>query len=93
MEYIYIGKLLGTHGLKGEIKLKTDFKYIDKVLVKDFNLFLGDIKEDVTLNSFRKHKDNYLLLFNNINDIDTVKKYVNQDVYVNKNVCGKKIAQ
>ena len=30
MKYIYVGKLQGTHGLLGELKLKSCFKYSDK---------------------------------------------------------------
>ena len=30
MNLIYIGKIITTHGLKGEIKIRSNFKYIDK---------------------------------------------------------------
>ena len=26
MEYIYIGKIVNTHGIKGEIRIKSDFE-------------------------------------------------------------------
>ena len=36
--YVYIGKLNGAHGLKGELKFKSDFLYLDRVLKKDLYL-------------------------------------------------------
>ena len=29
MEYVYVGKLVNTHGLKGEVKLLSNFDYKD----------------------------------------------------------------
>ena len=83
MEYIYIGKFLGTHGLKGEIKFKSDFKYLDRVLKEGFYLYIDDDKKEELL-SYRRHKDCYLVLLKGINDIDSVLKYVNKKVYINK---------
>ena len=33
-DYIYVGKIVNTHGLKGEIRILSDFDYKDKVWVK-----------------------------------------------------------
>ena len=30
MEYIYIGEIVNTHGIKGEVRICSDFKYKDK---------------------------------------------------------------
>lgn len=84
MDYVYIGKLFGTHGLKGEIKLNTNFEYINKVLKEGFNLYIGNNKNKEILESYRYHNKNYLIKFKNINDIEEVKKYVNNKVYVLK---------
>ena len=27
MEYIYLGKIVNTHGIKGEIRILSDFRY------------------------------------------------------------------
>ena len=78
--YIYIGKITSTHGLKGELKLKTNFKYLDKVLKKDFNLFIDD--EKVSINSYRNHNGTILIAFNDLLDINKVEYLRNKDVYV-----------
>ena len=82
MDYICVGKLLGTHGLKGEIKFKTDFKYLDNILKKGFSFYLGSDRKEEILSSYRFHKNYYLLLFESINNINDVEKYINCDVYV-----------
>lgn len=84
MEYIYVGKFLGTHGLKGEIKFKSDFKYLDKVFVDDFSLYIGNNKICEKFLSFRKSNDLYLVLLKEIDNIDSISIYVNNDVYVKR---------
>ena len=79
--YIYIGKIFGTHGLKGELKLKSDFIYLNKVLNKDFNLFIGDKKDKVSINSYRDHNGTILIAFNDLLDINKVEHLKNNDVY------------
>lgn len=82
MKYVYVGKFNGTHGLRGEIKLKTNFEYIDKILEKGFSFYIGRDKFLEKLNTFRYHNGYYLVSFDNLGDIDLVKKYVNNNVYI-----------
>ena len=41
MDYILIGKLVNTHGIKGEVKILSDFEKKELVFKKDFSLYLG----------------------------------------------------
>ena len=82
MKYIYIGKITSTHGLKGELKLKSSFVYIDKVLKKDFSFYIGNEKEKVDLLKSRFHNGIYLLTFIGYEDINLVENFRNQEVYV-----------
>ena len=84
MEYINIGKITSTHGLKGELKLKSSFIYIDKVLIKDFSFFIGESKEKVELLKYRFHNGTYLLTFKGYEDINLVENLRNKEVYVLK---------
>ena len=34
MKYVLIGKIVNTHGLKGEVRILSSFKYKDKVFKK-----------------------------------------------------------
>ena len=84
MDYINIGKFYGTHEIKGEIKLKSSFEYLSKVLTKDFVLYVGKDKHKVILNTFRPFKDVYLVLFKDKNNINDVTSYVNELVYIKR---------
>ena len=40
MDYIKIGKIVNTHGIKGEVRLLSKFPYKDKVFVKDMIIYI-----------------------------------------------------
>ena len=84
MNYIKIGHITSTHGLKGELKLKSDFIYINKVLIQNFSLYIGEKKEEVTLLKYRFHNGIYLLTFKNYEDINLIENFRNKDVYAKK---------
>ena len=82
MNYIYIGKIVNTHGIKGEVRIKSDFKYKKDVFKKDFNIYIGNDKIKQTINTYRIHKDYDMITFNNITDINDVLEYKGLNVYV-----------
>ena len=84
MQYIFIGEIVNTHGIKGEVKIISDFKYKDKVFVKGMNLYIGKNKENVVISSYRKHKNYDMVTFENINDINDVLIYKSENVYIDK---------
>lgn len=82
MGYVCIGKVTGTHGLKGELKLSTSFIYIDRVLKSGFSFYIGADKERLKLEKYRFHNGKYLLTFSGFEDINLVERFRNNDVYV-----------
>ncbi len=82
MNYVYVGKFVGTHGLKGELKLKSSFLYKDKILTSGFCFYIGDFKDKIKLVKYRFHNGVYLLTFDDLFDINLVEKYKSDDVYV-----------
>ena len=44
MNKVYIGKIVNTHGIKGEIRLLSDFPFKDKVFVVGNNILVDDIE-------------------------------------------------
>lgn len=84
MEYVYIGKLVNTHGIKGEVKLLSNFEYKDKAFVVGMNFYIGEDKEKVTVNSYRHHKVFDMVTFKEYNYINDVLKFKNKLVYVLK---------
>ncbi len=75
MNYVYVGKFIGTHGLKGELKLKSSFLYIDKVLKKGFCFYIGSAKNKVYLSNYRYHNGCYLITFEGFLDINLVDSF------------------
>ena len=91
MNKLYVGKVVGTHGIKGEIKVYTEIEIKDKVFKEGTKLYFNDDNKEYTIESVRFHKDNYLVLlkdFYNINDVlflNKSKVYVDRDSFLNNN--------
>ena len=90
MNKLYVGRVVGTHGIKGEIKVYTEIEIKDKVFKEGTKLYFNDDNKEYTIESVRFHKDNYLVLlkgFCNINDVlflNKSKVYVDRDEFLNK---------
>ena len=81
MEYLNVGKIVNTHGIKGEVRILSSFS--DKSIFNVGNLlYVGD--EILEIASYRVHKNYDMVTFKNINDINDVLKYKGLDVYVKR---------
>jgi len=79
---ICLGKLVNTHGLKGEVRIISDFKYKSKVFKKGSHLFIND--DELVINTYRVHKDYDMVTFDGVTTIDEVLKYKGKKVYIKK---------
>ena len=84
MEYIYIGDIVNTHGIKGELRILSDFKYKENVFKKNFKIYIGKNKEEQIINTYRKHKMFDMITLVGFANINEVLKYKNMPVYINK---------
>lgn len=84
MEYIYIGKIVNTHGIKGELRIISDFEYKERVFKKGFNLYIGQNKIKEEISTYRHHKEFEMVTFNEYNNINQVLKYLKENVYILK---------
>ncbi len=85
MEYIYAGKIVNTHGIKGEGRILSTFS--DKsIFNKDKVIYVGKNYEPLTITSYRVHKNYDMVTFEGINDINEVLKYKGNNVYVLNNI-------
>ena len=84
MKYVCIGKIVNTHGIKGELRILSSFVYKDKVFKKDFKFYIGKEKIGEVINSYRRHKNFDMVTFNGYNNINEVLKYKGSLVYVNR---------
>lgn len=80
---LYIGKVVNTHGIKGEVRIISNFKYKSLVFEKGNHLYIDD--DDLVINSYRVHKNYDMVTFTGIDDIDHALKYKGKDVYIDRN--------
>lgn len=80
MKKLKIGKIVNTHGIKGELKILSDSDFVEDRFAVGNTLYLESGAE-VEVTSFRQHQGNVLITINNLEDINLVEKYKNQDVY------------
>lgn len=80
---IKIGKYVSTHGIKGEIKLISDFSRKDLVFVKEFKIYIKE--NEYEIESYRKHKNYDMLKLVGINNINDIIDLRNSDVFIERN--------
>ena len=82
MEKVFIGKYVKTHGIKGEIKIKSNFKYKDKVFKKGNIIYIDN--KDFIINSYRVHQEYDMITLVGINNINDILEYKGSNVYIDK---------
>lgn len=82
MDLIYIGKLVNTHGIKGEVRIISDFKYKDVIFKKDNYIYIN--KEKYKIVSHRRHKMFDMLMLDGIESIENASKLKGKDVYIDR---------
>ena len=97
---LYIGSLVNTHGIKGEVKVISNFKYKEEVFKKNNIIYIND--KEYIINTHRKHQKYDLITlkgYDNINDVLDLKGkkiYINREDYtfkgiLNEDLYGKKV--
>ena len=70
MDKVFIGKIVSTHGIKGELKILSDFPYKNKVFVVDKKIIIDD--KEYTIKSYRVHKNFDMVTLDDYKDINEV---------------------
>ena len=82
MNKVYLGKYVNTHGIKGEIRIKSSFPYKDKVFKKNNEIIILD--NTYLINSYRVHKDYDMVTLDGISDINMIPFPKNISVFIDK---------
>ena len=82
--YVLVGKIINTFGIKGELKINSNFEYKDRVFVKDFNIYIGEDKIKEQVSTHRVHKNYDLVIFKGYTNINEVLKYKGKNIYINR---------
>lgn len=82
MDKVYIGKVVATHGIKGELRILSDFEFKDKVFFVGNKLIIDDM--EYVIKSYRVHKNYDMVTLNDYKDINEVLFLLKKNVYVLK---------
>ena len=82
MEKVYIGKIVNTHGIKGEIRILSDFLFKDKAFKVGTNIIIDH--ETYRINSYRRHKQFDMIMLDGFNNINDVLCFMKKKVYKEK---------
>lgn len=81
-EMIYIGKTVSTFGIKGELKVISDFEYCDRAYQVNKKILINNIEH--VISGIRYHKNYILLKIDNLNNINDILKYVGFNIYIKR---------
>ena len=84
MNYIYIGKIVSTHGIKGEIRILSDFEYKDEIFKPGTYLYIGENYKKELITSYRHHKNYEMVMLEGYNRIEDVEQFLRKKVYIVK---------
>lgn len=83
-EFVCIGRIVNTHGIKGELRLLSDFEKKERVFKSDIVIYIGKNKQKETIKNYRHHKEFEMITLEGYTNINEVLKYKNQNVYVER---------
>ena len=82
MEKLFVGKVVTTHGIKGEIKILSNFQFKEKVFSVGNKLIIDN--NEYEIKSYRVHKGFDMVTLNDYHDINEVLFLMKKEVYVDK---------
>ena len=80
--YILVGKIINTFGIKGELKIISNFEYQERVFKKNMPIYIGINKKKEIIFNHRIHKNYNLVLFHGYNNINEVVSYKGNNIYI-----------
>lgn len=86
MKYLEVGKIIATHGIKGEVKVSLSTSFPFERFSKGNKLYIYENNKyvPIIIDSFRIHKGLGLVSFNGIVNINDCLEYINKTIYVDK---------
>lgn len=84
MNYYNVGKIIATHGLKGEVKVALTTDFPEDRFRAGSRLYLGDDSREVTVAAGRPFKQFWLVTFAEITDIDQAEKLKGTEILISE---------
>lgn len=82
MKLNLVGTIVSTHGIKGEVKVKSDSSFNRFVIGNKLYLKNNEKTKEIIVDSHRTHKGFDLITFNGLKNINDVLEFVGFEVYV-----------
>ena len=82
MNKVILGKYVNTHGIKGEIRIKSNFPYKSKVFKIGNEIIINDV--NYKINSYRVHKEYDMVTLDGINSINDIPFPKNTKVFIDR---------
>jgi len=82
MKKVYLGKIVSTHGIKGELKIKSTFPYKEKAFRIGNHLIIEEKKYEIK--TYRVHKQFNMVTLDDYHDINEVLFLLKKNVYIEK---------
>lgn len=82
MEKVYIGKIVSTHGIKGELRIISDFPFKNKVFTVGKKILVDN--HEYVIRSYRIHKKFDMICLDDYDDINDVLFLLKKKIYVKK---------
>lgn len=82
MDKIYLGKIVSTHGIKGELKIISDFPYKEKAFIVGNTLWIE--KKEYQIRTYRHHKIYEMVTLNDFHNINEVEYLLKKKVYIKR---------
>ena len=86
MAYICIGKIINTHGIKGEVKIESYSDFDEERYTKGKQVYIRVDEKylPVMVASYRKHKGFPLVSFVDLQNINFVEQYKGCEIYIDE---------
>ena len=84
VDYVCVGKIINTFGIKGELKIISDFEYKERIFKQGKMIYIGNEKIKEVVNTHRIHKNYDLIIFAGYSNINEVLKYKGDKIYINR---------
>lgn len=84
MDNVFVGKIVNTHGIKGEIRILSDFELKDKVFKVGNTVIIN--RQEFIIKSYRVHKNFDMITLEGFNDINQVIPFKGLNLFVKRSV-------
>lgn len=82
MELVYVGKIVNTHGIKGEIRIKSDFELKSQVFEVGREVVIAN--RTYVIKSYRIHKEFDMITLEGFDDINQVLPFKGKGLFIRR---------